>query len=242
MADLERSEATRRSGSARVAVGWLAAFALLGGASAQARPALDDGRLGELDRYQVLTFADAYQGSIERGKAIGVIDATTEEVFRVATDFAKYREFMPRVVDSSQLSRSEDTAQVMLTAELPWPAGRTWIEADYKMEKLAGGIYRVRFDMRRGNMRKYLGSLYIEPWTPTRTAVTYELVAEPSVIAPKSVLNRGVRRSAGNFVHALRQHINELHRVGMLHPLQPAVPVAPATVVSPSPATLKAGR
>ncbi len=239
MTDLE-SRGTRRWATVRVLV--LVGASVLVSGIAHARPGLDDARLGELDRYQVLTFVDAYQGSLERGKAIGVIDATTEEVFRVATDFSKYREFMPRVVDSSQLSRTDDTAQVMLTAELPWPAGRTWIEADYKMEKLAGGIYRIRFDMRRGNMKKYLGALYIEPWAANRTAITYELVAEPNVVAPKTVLNRGVRRSAGNFIHALRQHINELHRLGMLHPLQPAVAVAPATVVAPNPATLKAGR
>ena len=226
----------------RLAVSAAVALVLCG-VSASARPALDDTRLGEIDRYEVLTFADPVQGSaIERGKAIGVIDATTEEIFRVATDFPRYREFMPRVVGSSLVSRNNDTAQVMLTAELPWPVGRTWMEADYKMEKLPGDIYRVRFDMRRGNMKKYLGSLYIEPWTKTRSAITYELVAEPNVTAPKSMLNKGVRRSVGNFVHALRQHINELHRTGMLHPLQPALSAVPSTVVAPNPATFKAVR
>ena len=66
------------------------------GFPAAARPTLDAGRLDELGRYQVLTFADPFRNGIERGKAIGVIDATPEEVFRVATDYAKYRDFMPQ--------------------------------------------------------------------------------------------------------------------------------------------------
>src|SRR5258706_10191334 len=62
-----------------------------------ARPRLEAQHLAELDRYEVLSFSDPFQGGIERGKAIGVVDATSEEVFRVATDYARLQEFMPRV-------------------------------------------------------------------------------------------------------------------------------------------------
>lgn len=188
-----------------------------------ARPTLDGGRLDELARYQVLTFTDPFGSGIERGKAIGVIDATPEEVFRVATDYAKYRDFMPRVTESTVKESARDHALVELTAELRWPAGSSTVTARYTHEKLPGEIYRVRFDMVAGSLRKYLGSLYIEPFSPGKTAVTYELVAEPNTIAPKSAVNRGVKRSTSNFVHALRQRINELHQQGYLHP-EPLAP------------------
>jgi len=210
---------------------------------AAARPTLDAERLGELARYTVLTFSDAFRNGIDRGKAIGVIDATTEEVFRVATDFQHFKEFMPRINGAEQINRNGDVATVMLTGELPWPAGRTWVEAEYHFEHLPGDIHRIRFDMKRGNMRQYLGALYIEPFNNRgQTAVTYEFVAEPDVTAPKSYVNKGVRRSAGSFVHALRQRINELHRLGLLHPIAPPAPLAPPALVNPNPATLKAHR
>src|SRR5687767_9400362 len=95
-----------------------AALCLWGPGPAQARPTLDGTRLGQLDRYEVLTFSDPYQSGIDRGKAIGVIDATPEEVFRIATDFARYKEFMPRITESEQVTRTADSAQVVLTAEL----------------------------------------------------------------------------------------------------------------------------
>src|SRR5437868_2034347 len=127
----------------------------LSSAPALARPTLDAERLAELGRYAVLTFADAFRAGIDRGKAIGIIDATTEEVFRVATDFQHFKEFMPLINGAEQITRGADTAQVMLTGELPWPAGRTWVEAEYRFEHLAGDIHRIRFDMKRGNMRQY---------------------------------------------------------------------------------------
>jgi ribosome-associated toxin RatA of RatAB toxin-antitoxin module len=226
----------------------LGAAVMLAAGTAQARPSLDGERLDQLDRYEVLSFSDAYKNGIDRGKAIGVIDATSDEVFRVVTDFARYKEFVPRISESSLTARTDDGAQVALTADLPWPAGRSWIEADYHFEHLAGDIYRARFEMRRGSMRQYLGSVYIEPWTNGRgkaqTAITYEFTAEPGIYAPKSLLNKSLRRSAASFVHALRQRINELHRVGLLHPNAPALASAtkPANIIRPAPSTLKAHR
>jgi ribosome-associated toxin RatA of RatAB toxin-antitoxin module len=190
---------------------------------AAARPTLDNARLDLLGRYEVLTFADPFRNGIERGKAIGVIDATPEEVFRVATDYAKYRDFMPRVTDSKVREASRDHVLVELHAELRWPAGASTVTARYTHEKLPGEIYRVKFEMVDGSLKQYWGTLYIEPFSPGKTAITYELVAEPDTVAPKSAINRGTKRATGNFVNALRQRINDLHRYGYLHP----EPIAP---------------
>jgi hypothetical protein len=220
------------------------AACLLFAASAHARPTLDGERLTQLSRYEVLEFGDPFKNGIERGKAIGVIDATPEEVFRVATDYGKWREFMPRVRGSRVHEESRDQATVEITAELPWPAGRNVVTARYLHERLPGEIFRVRFDMLRGTMKQYLGSLYIEPWSPgqsAKSALTYELVAQPDVLAPRSSINRVVRRSASGFVHALRQRINQLHLLGLLHPLPPPSPPRPPLAL-PDEHDLKARR
>jgi ribosome-associated toxin RatA of RatAB toxin-antitoxin module len=207
------------------------AFLALAGV-AVARPTLDAARLDLLSHYEVLTFTDPFREGIERGKAIGVIDATPEEVFRVATDYTRYREFMPRVTSSIIKQQNDDVALVELVAELRWPAGQSKVTARYTHEKLPGDIFRVRFDMVGGSLLQYVGSLYIEPFGPGQTAVTYELIAEPDTIAPKSAINKGVKRSTGNFIHALRQRINELHRLGFLHP-QPMAPRKGESIRSP---------
>src|SRR6476469_3726802 len=201
----------------------VASLSLALASPALARPTLDPSRLDELGRYQVLTFTDPFRRGIDWGKAIGVIDATPEEVFRVATDYAKYRDFMPRVTGSTVKEAAPDHVLVELQAELRWPAGSSKVTARYTHEKLPGDIYRVKFGMVDGSLKQYWGSLYIEPFAPGKTAITYELVAEPDTVAPKSAINRGIKRSTGNFVNALRQRINELHRLGYLHP----EPIAP---------------
>jgi ribosome-associated toxin RatA of RatAB toxin-antitoxin module len=224
-----------------------AAALALPSATALARPSLDPDRLAQLAQYEVLVFGDPHQRGLERGKAIGVIDATPEEVFRVATDYAKWKDYLPRVRGSRVVSASGRITIVELVAELPWPAGRREVVAQYTAERLPGEIYRIRFEMMHGEMREYVGSIYIEPWqpgpNPTKTAITYELVADPDVLAASlTQLNRSIRRSAGGFVHALRQRINDLHRLGYLRPLPPPPPARPTAPLAPplNPRDLKA--
>jgi hypothetical protein len=84
--------------------------------------------------------------------------------------------------------------------------------------------------------------MYIEPFNDHQAAVTYEIVAEPDIVAPKSQINKGVRRSAASVVHAIRQRVNELHRLGLLHPIVPAAPAVAAKPAVLEAATLKARR
>jgi len=227
----------------------IASLGLLAGltsftASVAAGPSLDPARLAQLARYEVLVFSDPFKDGIERGKAIGVFDATSEEVFRVATDFSKWSEYLPKVHSSKVVSRAGKVTLVALIADLPFPVGRRQVFARYTEERLPGEIYRIRFEMIHGEMRQYLGSVYIEPWArsgsgPPQTAVTYELVAEPDIAAPDSTINKAVRRSSSGFVHALRQHVNDLHRLGLLHPMQPPT-VTPPDAMPRGPVTVKA--
>ncbi len=230
----------------------LGAAVVLAAGTAQARPSLDGERLDQLDRYEVLSFSDAYKNGIDRGKAIGVIDATSDEVFRVVTDFARYKEFVPRISESSLTARTDDGAQVALTADLPWrarpPAARGSKPTITSSILPATSTAHTSGRCVAAACGSTFGSVYIEPWTNSRgkaqTAITYEFTAEPGIYAPKSLLNKSLRRSAASFVHALRQRINDLHRVGLLHPNAPALASAtkPANIIRPAPSTLKAHR
>ena len=226
----------------------VAMAALLPHATAQARPVLDERRLEQLSKYDVLMFSDPYAGGFDKGKAIGVFDATPEEVFRVVTDLGKYKDYMPLIYSSDVMNRGRSEALVRIGAEIPWPAGKSWVDAHYQWERKPGEIFAVDFDMIQGTMKHFLGRLYIEPWSSGKASVTYELVAVPSVYAPKSVVNRGIKRLVGHFVHALRQRVNELHRLGYLHPEPIRASVvekadrSPLIGAPPSPGALKAGR
>ncbi len=205
---------------------------------AWARPTLDSERMARLDHFDVLSFADPFKNGLDVGKAIGVFEATPEEVFRVATDYTKWHEYLPRVGTSLVTERQRDGATVEITIDLPWPVGKTLVTARYRHERLKGETYRVKFTKVRGNLKQYLGSMYIEPWAPGKCSLTYELVAQPDVLAPKSMLNHALQKSASGFVNALRQRVNDLHQWGLLHP----EPLPPPNASSPLPGPLPSKR
>ena len=117
---------------------------------------------------------------------------------------------------------------MLLATDLPWPVSRAWCQVQFEHERLGRDAYRIRFYQLRGSMRRYEGSVLIEPWQRWKgggtSTVTYELVAVPDSSAPKSWINRQVRDAAVKWVHYLRQRINALRYAGRLHPTQPADP------------------
>jgi hypothetical protein len=212
----------------RNATRFLLVAGLLAGAAdgAAARPQLPAAENDRLLQYEVLGYSDPHRGGIDRGKAIGLFDATPDEVFRTATDYDHWAEFMPKIKRTAVLSWNGNDCVVSTTAELKF-LGESWIEAKYRHERLPGEVYRVVFEMERGSMRQYLGSILIEPFQKdgmTKSTVTFEVVAEPNMFAPKGILNRMIKRTAVNSVHALRQRVNDMHAAGLLHPSLPPEP------------------
>ena len=192
-----------------------------------ARPVLDAPRMQQLGHYEVVTFADPAGGGINKGKAIALFDATPDEIFRVVTAYDRYREFAPRVVSSQVIERrGDESALVFIKTNLPWPVSDAWVYARFATEQY-GTTYRVRFWQVKGSLRRYAGSILIEPWNRWKSAVTYELVVEPDSIAPKRLINGKVEDAVARYVHALRQHVNNLHTAGLLHPQRPPDPDLP---------------
>jgi len=217
---------------------WVTAAALLSThpAGAERGPALPPDAPARLARYDVLSFVDPGGGGIDRSSAVGVFDATPDEVFRTATDYDKLYQFAPRLRLSRVIERPDGAhALVALRSDLPWPARDAWVEALFQVERLASEAYRVRFWQVRGSMRRYTGSILIEPWGAQKSSVTYEVLAEPDTFAPRSLINRKLRDVAAGYVHALRQRINDLHRTGRLHPQQPPAPEVPSMLAGARP-------
>jgi ribosome-associated toxin RatA of RatAB toxin-antitoxin module len=209
--------------------------ATLAAGAAEARPAVGGDGLDRIGHYQVLTYRDPGGDGVIKGKAIALFDATPDEVYRVATEYERYPEFAPHVVSSKVVDRAGDTgAQVMLNTDLPWPVSHAWVYAQFAHDRLAGDVYRVRFWQIKGSMKRYFGSILIEPWQRWNgggtSTVTYELLFEPDSSAPLRMVNQFVERAASRYVHALRQRINELRRIGRLHPAQPPDPHAKAAL------------
>ncbi|HEX2568085.1 MAG TPA: SRPBCC family protein [Polyangia bacterium] len=215
-----------------VAMSAMVLAALLASSRATARPSLAPDQVkGLVDRWEVLSFSDPVGDGIVQGKAIGYFHVPAEQVFRVVTDYQHYPEFAPRISSVQVVDRQGDRrAFVRLQTDLPWPVSDAWVYAQFEHEQLADGGYRIRFWQIKGSMKRYYGTILIEPWVQYddgggECSVTYELVAEPATsLAPKRYINHKIVDATSKWVHALRLHINQLRAAGRLHPTLRAAP------------------
>ena len=218
----------------------LAALWVVAPGVARARPALDARQVGQLTRYDVVLFSEPIGSGLIRHRAVGMFNAPPKEVFRVATGYEHYGEYIPRI-ESRVMSRKKDEAVVRVKADLPWPMRNVWVDARYHSDLLYAETYRVRFGMVGGNMLRYEGSLLIEPFGQGRTTVTYELLAEPNSRLPTAWVQRALGRTAFSFVHYLRSRVGMLQRqaIDAAHrqapvPAVPPAPVAPPASIAPA--------
>lgn len=190
---------------------------LLGSSPGLARPVTEAQRQEQLSRYEVVLISEPQAAGGLRHRAMGLFDASAEEIFRIATSYERYSEYMPRIVASHVVSQGSEHALVTLEAALPWPMSNLWVLARYQTDAFLDDndrqAYRVRFSMVRGNLLRYEGLLLIEPYGEGRATVTYELVAEPDTRMPRSWVQRSVGRGVSNFVNFLRARVSQCHRL-----------------------------
>ena len=61
---------------------------------------------------------------------------------------------------------------------------------------------------RKGSsLKKYEGIAWIQPWGKGRSLVTYQMLAEPKVVAPHGVLISGLRKAAAGVIKAVRDRV-----------------------------------
>lgn len=187
-----------------------------------ARPVMDAQRQEQLSRYEVVLQSESIGAGVQRHRAVGLFDSSPEEIFRIATSYERYSEYMPRIVASHVISQGTEQALVTLEADLPWPMSNLWVFARYQTESFLDDMdrqaYRVRFGMLRGNLLRYEGVLLIEPFGDGRATVTYELLAEPETRMPRSWVQRSIGRGVSNFVHYLRARVSHCHRLARTSP------------------------
>jgi ribosome-associated toxin RatA of RatAB toxin-antitoxin module len=137
------------------------------------------------------------------GRAMGVVDAPADKVFAVLADFGSYQHFVPRVVGSKHL----DGNVYEIRAKFPWPVNETRVEVEVQKGS-RGSTYVVRWKMRKGSsLKKYEGVAWIQPWGKGRSLVTYQMLAEPKVVAPHGVMISGLRKAAAGVIKAVRGRV-----------------------------------
>lgn len=139
------------------------------------------------------------------GRAMGVVQASALETFRVLADLTKYNEFIPQIAGAKRL----DERAYELRAKFPWPVNETKVKLDVQQGQ-RGAVYVIKWKMLSGSLKRYEGAAWIQPWGNNRCLVTYQILAEPRIPAPNAVMTHGLRTAAAAVIGAVRKRVTVL--------------------------------
>lgn len=154
----------------------------------------------------------APQGGVAWGRAEGIIDAQPADVLAVISDYAHYAGLFPHFEKSRVLSQRGGDAIVYLEAKILYGATTLWGQVRMSSRSPAPDTYVVEAKLMKGkgNMEQLLARWEVAP-TPdgARSAVVFQLLVDPDLPVPDSLVSSEMKNSAGRAFRALRKRVGQ---------------------------------
>ncbi|MGV3621942.1 MAG: SRPBCC family protein [Archangium sp.] len=137
--------------------------------------------------------------------SMGVIDATTAEVWPIVKECQHFSKFMPRTKKSELI---EENGEKLCAVELqmPWPIiNLTAVSRSALTEQ--GSMYRREWSLVRGTYHRNQGSWLLVPWGDEgkKTLVVYTIDSDPAVIIPDGILRAAQTGSLPEVFKSIRK-------------------------------------
>jgi ribosome-associated toxin RatA of RatAB toxin-antitoxin module len=158
---------------------WSSAFAVVALACAAPAAAADD----------VKVWSEAVAGSdIPMAVAEAVLDAPAAVLWDIVSDCNNFKQTMPNILNSQEISRSATGAVCQVTADLPFPLPDLTSKTTAVHTIEPNKSYLRRWNLIEGDYTINEGSWKLEAVDATHTKVTYRLRVRPKMPVPDSML------------------------------------------------------
>lgn len=149
---------------------------------------------------------DVAGSDLPRMRAVGLIGAKPEKVWPFIEKCADYKKYMPRVMESAELSRDGGVIRCRVKVDMPWPFGdlEAITRATHTIEP--GKRYRRSWSLESGDYKRNDGV-----WTFTsygeggaQTLGVYELHVEPNISLPAAIQRKASASTLPKLFETLR--------------------------------------
>jgi ribosome-associated toxin RatA of RatAB toxin-antitoxin module len=145
---------------------------------------------------------------VEYGRVEGVLDANTDEVLAILHDYSKYAGLFPYFQTTKVLSQRGSDAIVYLEAKVLHGAATLWGQVRMKATPGQNGTEVIDVKMMKGksNVAEFLARWEITPIDGgQRTKVAFQLLVDPDLPVPNSIVSNEMKNSVGKAFRALRK-------------------------------------
>jgi ribosome-associated toxin RatA of RatAB toxin-antitoxin module len=144
--------------------------------------------------------------SVQWGRAVAIIDAPADKVLSVVQDYANYTAFMPNFKTSRVLSQRGGSALLYAQVSLMKGAASIWAELKIKPRDV-GATKVIEAKMTKGNVDILQAVWEITPFDDGRTLVAFQIIVDPDLPLPTSLVNSENAKTARMTIRALRERV-----------------------------------
>lgn len=143
------------------------------------------------------------------GRAEGVVEAPIEAVRKVVEDYGSYEKFMPHFRASRVLSRRGASALVYMQASIAKDTMTLWAQLKITPKPNAGPMQVIEAKMVQGNMDEMTARWEMTPVDSKHTLVAFQLLMDPKVPLPASLVQSENEKATQKTIRALRRVVAE---------------------------------
>jgi ribosome-associated toxin RatA of RatAB toxin-antitoxin module len=186
----------------------LAIPAFSGSASAQDAASKKATSLGDTIELGIVSQS---AGDLAWGRAEAVVDARSEAVLAILSDYSQYAGIFPYFEKSKVLSQRGSDAIVYLEAEVLNGAATLWSQV--RMSAKVSGtttIVEARMMKGKGNIEQMLARWEVTPVAGgEKSLVAFQLLVDPDLPIPDVLVTGEMKKGAGQAMRALRKRVAE---------------------------------
>jgi ribosome-associated toxin RatA of RatAB toxin-antitoxin module len=127
----------------------------------------------------------------------------------VIQNYGGYKSFMPNFEDSRVLSQRGASALVYVKVNVVHGAVNFWAEVKLQPKAAQGMTRVVQGKMTKGNVDQFEATWEVTPVEGNKTLVAFQVLLDPSLPLPASLVNGENQKSARKAVRALRELIEQ---------------------------------
>ena len=143
--------------------------------------------------------------SVRAGRAVGVVEASLEDVLAVVEDYASYEKFMPHFRASRVLSRRGASALVYMQASIAKDTMTLWAQLKVGPRPNQGKTRIIEAKMVQGNMDAMFARWELTEVDGQHTLVAFQLLMDPKVPLPASLVSDENEKATQKTIRALRR-------------------------------------
>jgi ribosome-associated toxin RatA of RatAB toxin-antitoxin module len=155
--------------------------------------------------------------SVRAGRAVGIVDAPLAQVMAIVQDYGAYEKFMPHFKASRVLSRRGESALVYMQASIARDTMTLWCQLKVGPRPNVGTTRVIEAKMVDGNMDAMHARWEVTPVDAEHTRVAFELLMDPKVPLPASLVSNENEKASQKTIRALRHVVAERAALNAKH-------------------------